>query len=168
MKLSAIKYKDGIAKGKQVKFGGLNRGLGASDGDIADMKNMTSDHAPLLATRAPRAKLMLDAGGGQVTALYSHEELCWVRGTGFYYNGALKGTVTAGEKVFAAMGDFIIILPDKAYYNVYSGKFGSMEAKWAGASLTFTNGLLFDEPAECNTIQASGVTGQTISMLATR
>ena len=160
MKLNPMVFKDGITKGKQVKFGGLNRGLGATDGDLADMRNLTSDHTPLLATRAPRALLDIeDPSGGTetITAIYSHDELCWVRGTGFYYGGELMGTVTPGAKVWASMGDFIIILPDKAYYNVWSGKFGSLESVWTGTSLTFTNGLLFEEPAEANTLQATGV-----------
>ncbi|MCL1819424.1 MAG: hypothetical protein FWG36_02065 [Oscillospiraceae bacterium] len=154
MKLSSVKYADGITKGKQTKFGGLNHNLGAGDGELWDMRNMTSDHYPLLASRAPR---MLYKTLENPNGLFSWKELCWVDGTGFYYGGELKGAVTAGEKTFAALGVYIVILPDKAYYNTLDGKFGSLESVWEGTSLTFTNGLLFDEDAEANTLRAAGV-----------
>lgn len=154
MKLPSVLYADGIKKGKQVKFGGLNHNLGAGDGELWDMRNLTSDYYPLLATRAPRRlyKTLGDAGG-----LFCWEKLCWTDGTGFYYGGERKGTVTAGQKTFAALGAYIVIFPDKAWYNTLTGEFGSLEATWSGSSLTFTNGKLYEEDAEANCIQASGV-----------
>ena len=50
-----------------------------------------------------------------------------------------------------------MIFPDKAYYNTLTGEFGSLESAWSGSSLTFTNGKLYDEEADANCIQASGV-----------
>jgi hypothetical protein len=122
------------------------------------MRNLTSDHMPLLATRAPRALYKtLTAPGG----LYAWEKLCWVDGDGFFVDGERKGTVTAGQKTFAALGAYIIILPDKAYYNTDNGEFGSIESAWQGNSLTLTNGRLFDEEADANTIHAAGVDWNT-------
>jgi hypothetical protein len=154
MKLPDVKFADGITKGQQVQFGGLSHSPAAGDGALWDMRNLTSDCAPLLATRQKRRlyKTLTDAGG-----LFSWEGLCWTEGTGFYFRGELKGTVTAGPKTFAALGVFIVILPDKAWYNTLTDTFGSMEAEWRGASLTFTNGKLFEEDAEANTLQADGV-----------
>ena len=154
MRLPAIAVSDGIKTVTQTEFKGLNRNLGAKDGEIWDMENLTSDYYPLIAPR-PQRRLYktLTAPGG----LYCWEKLAWVDGTSFYYDGAAKGTVTAGQKTFAALGAYIVILPDKAYYNTYTGEFGSMEASWSGGSLTFTNGLLFEEAAEANCIEAAGV-----------
>ena len=154
MKLPSVQYADGIKKGRQVQFGGLNHNLGAADGELWDMRNLTSDYFPLLATRAPRRlyKTLGDAGG-----LFCWEKLCWTDGAGFYYDGERKGTVTAGQKTFAALGAYIVIFPDKAWYNTLTGEFGSLEATWSGSSLTFTNGKLYEEDAEANCIQASGV-----------
>jgi len=154
MKLPSMKYADGIVKGQQVKFGGLNHNLGAGDGELWDMRNLTSDYYPLLATRAPRRlyKTLDDAGG-----LFSWEELCWVDGDGFFYAGERKGTVTSGKKTFAALGAYVVIFPDKAFYNVLTGEFGSLEALWSGGQLTFTNGKLYEEAAEANTLQCPGV-----------
>lgn len=154
MKLPSMRYAGGIRKGRQVKFGGLDHNLGAGDGTLWAMRNLTGDYYPLLATRAPRQryKALKDAGG-----IFAWEELCWTEGDGFYYAGARKGTVTKGKKTFAALGAYIVILPDKAFYNVLTGEFGHLEATWSGKKLTFTNGRLYEEEAEANTIQCAGV-----------
>ena len=154
MKLPSLVYADGIQKGQQVKFGGLNHNLGAGDGELWDMRNLTSDYYPLLATRGRRMlyKTLAEPGG-----LFSWGGLAWVDGTGFYFNGERKGTVAAGQKSFAALGAYIIIWPDKAWYNTLTGEFGQLEAAWSGTSLTFTNGKLYEEDADANCIQASGV-----------
>ncbi len=154
MKLSSLPYSDGITKTQQVQFGGLNHTLGAEDGELWDMRNLTSDYYPLLASRQERMlfRTLTEPGG-----LFSWDALCWVDGTDFYYDGEIKGTVTAGEKTFTALGAYIVILPDKAYYNTAADEFGSLESTWSGDSLTFTNGLLYEEEAECNTLYCEGV-----------
>lgn len=154
MELPNMKYADKLTKGKQLRFRGLNHTIGARDGEIWDMMNMTGDHAPVLATRAKRMLYRtLTAPGG----LYSLEGLAWVDGTGFYYKGELKGQVTQGQKTFGALGKNIIILPDKCYYNVETDTFGSLESRWSGESLTFTNGKLYGVDADANTVQCEGV-----------
>lgn len=154
MRLPNVKYSDGIKKGKQVKFYGLNHTEGARDGDIWDMQNMTGDYYPVLATRAKRylyRKLEQPGGIGCWDKLY------WVDGDKFYYDGVEKGTVTVGEKTFGALGGYVVILPDKCYYNIVTGEFGCLEATWTGEKLTFTNGLLYEEEADANAIYCEGV-----------
>lgn len=154
MELPNMKYADKLTKGKQVRFRGLNHTIGARDGEIWDMKNMTGDHAPVLSTRARRMLYKtLEKPGG----LYAWEGLAWVDGTGFYYKGEWKGTVSEGLKHFGSLGSKIVILPDKCYYDVASDTFGSMESMWEGETLTFTNGKLYGVHADANTIQAEGV-----------
>lgn len=154
MKLPSMKYSDGLRKTTQVKFGGMNHSTGADDGEIWDMMNMTSDHYPVLATRGKRR---LFQTLGEPGGLFCWEGLCWVDGDKFYYQNAVKGTVTKGQKYFSSLGPYIVILPDKCYYNVDTDTFGAMEARWTGESLTFTNGLLYEESAEANTIRCEGV-----------
>lgn len=155
MKLPNLIYADGIRKSQQVKFGGLNHNLGAGDGELWDMRNLTGDLYPLLAVRAPRRRYRTLEGvpGG----LFAWDGLAWVDGTGFFFGGERKGTVTEGRKQFAALGAYIVIWPDKAWYNTLTGEFGSLEAAWSGGSLTFTNGRLYEEDADANCIQAAGV-----------
>lgn len=154
MRLPTIAVADGIKTSHQTEFGGLNHNKGAKDGELWDMKNLTSDYHPLIATRPQRRlyKTLTNPGG-----LYCWEKLCWVDGTTFYYDGEAKGTVTAGQKEFSALGVYIIIMPDKAYYNTYSGEFGSLESSWEGTSLTFTNGQLYGDEVDANCIEAAGV-----------
>lgn len=154
MKLPSIVYQDGIRKGTQVKFGGLNHNLGAGDGELWDMRNLTSDYYPLLASRGKRRLFRtLTKGNG----LFSWDALAWADGTKFFYGGIERGSVEDSEKTFCALGAYLIILPDKKYYNTLTGEFGSLESEWAGTSLTFTNGKLFEEEAKANTIQCAGV-----------
>ena len=154
MRLPQVSYADGIKTAKQDEFAGLNHNLGAKDGELWDMRNLCSDYSPLLATRSRRMlyKTLQDPGG-----LFCWDKLCWVDGTTFYYDGVAKGTVTASRKTFTALGAYIVIFPDKAYYNTAADEFGNLEATWTGASLTFTNGKLYEEDAEANCIQAEGV-----------
>lgn len=154
MKLPNLKYTDRISKTKQIKFGGLNHTLGAKDGELWDMRNLTADHAPLLATREKRHLWRkLEEPGG----IFSWDGMYWVDGTGFYYNGERKGTVTEGKKQFASMGAYIVILPDKCCYNRVTDEYKSMEAKWHGDSLIFTGGELFEKGMAANAIRCEGV-----------
>lgn len=154
MRLPSLSYSDGIKKGKQIKFYGLNHTEGARDGDIWDMQNMTGDHYPILSTREKRYLYRsLKAPGG----LGCWDKLYWVDGDKFYYDGEEKGNVTPGEKSFGALGAYVVILPDKCWYNILTGEFGSLEAAWTGEKLIFTNGLLYEEAAEANTIYCAGV-----------
>lgn len=154
MRLPDMVYSDRITKSKQIKFGGLNRSVGAGDGELQAMRNLTSDHYPLLAVRAQRRFYRkLDNPGG----IFSWEGLCWVQGTDFYFRGEKKGEVSTGEKQFASMGPWIVVLPDKCCYNVDTDTFKQMEATWTGASLTFCNGLLFGEETAANCVTCAGV-----------
>lgn len=150
--LPKMVYKDGIRKYTQVRFGGYNHRLSAQDGELWDMENLTSDHYPLLAPRKRRYIL------GQVTdptGFYAHDGLYWTAGTGFYENGTLKGTVTAGKKRFAVLGACLVILPDKKYYNRLTGEFGNIEASQT-ANFSIQDGEYAGKPAEGNTIYGPG------------
>lgn len=149
MQLPSMRYAEKYGKGTQVRFRGLKHRLGAGDGELWDMQNMTGDHYPLLATRSKRRKYktLTNPGG-----LFCLEGLCWIADGTFYYKGEAKGNVTEGLKNFAAIGNNVVILPDKCYYNISTDTFGSMESKWAGLTLSFGNGKLFGEDADANMV----------------
>ena len=73
---------------------------GAGDGTLWDMKNLTSDLAPLLSARRPRYLVETLA---KPNGLYAKDGLYWVDGTGFYSEGEKKGDVADGRKQFAAL-----------------------------------------------------------------
>ncbi len=152
------RFSDQIRGSVQTRFGGLHRSPAAGDGDLYDMRNLTGALYPLLSTRQKRRVIgSLTAPGG----LIDWGELAWVDGTGFYYGGQVKGTVTAGEKTLAAMGAYILIFPDKAYYNILTNEFGSLEARWTGSSLVFSDGTIYGVAAKANCITVpSGMGGE--------
>ena len=101
MSLPSVSYGSGIGKWQQTQFRGYNHNLAAMDGEIYDMKNMSSNLAPLLSTRPPRyiTRTLTKANG-----LYANDGLYWVDGTGFYADGTLRGTVTDSRKQFTGIG----------------------------------------------------------------
>jgi len=154
MKLPAMVYADEPAKTQQIRFKGYNHTYAAGDGELYNMENLCGLEYPVLSTRPKRRLLtMLTTPNG----LFGKDKLCWVDGTSFCYDGVMKGTVADSRKTFAAIGPYIIILPDKKYYNTTSDEFGDLESTWSGG-VTFRDGTLYGETAEANTIYAAGVT----------
>lgn len=112
-------------------FSGLNHNLRIMDSEFYDMKNMSSALLPVMSSREKRRKLRsLSSPNG----LFAHEKLCWVDGGSFYYDGVVKGAVTDSEKRFVRMGAYVLIWPDKKYYNTHTGEFGSLEAQYTSSS----------------------------------
>ncbi len=105
-------------------FGGYNHNPVIAANEFYDMRNMSSDGWPLLCPREARRKVRtLEKPNG----LCANEKLAWVDGTGFYYDGQKYGTVADSKKQFVNMGAYILIWPDKAYFNTKTHEFGSME-----------------------------------------
>lgn len=118
-------------------FKGYNHNLVIGDSELYDTTNMTLDFYPALSPRAKRGKVLTFAGTPY--GLISKEYLAWVDGTGFYYNNVLKGMVAASEKKMVVMGAYILIFPDKKYYNTETGVFGDLEnTVVAAGTKTFT------------------------------
>lgn len=144
--------RDGITMRKQVQFGGYNHTPGAANGELWDMENMSGDLYPLL---SPRAKRWLCGKVEKPNGFYAHDGLFWVDGTGFYADGEKKGEVSDSRKVFASLGAYVVIFPDKAWYNRLTGEFDTLEAEWEG-DCTVQDGTYAGEEAEANTIYAQG------------
>ena len=151
MKLPSMPYGNSLRTETQTAFTGYDHNPGAGDGAIYDMQNLTGRYYPLLATRPKRAlvRTIADPNG-----LFGYDGLCWVDGTGFYYNGTSKGTVADSKKQFAALGTKLLIFPDKKYYDSSDDTFGSLEATYVSAvgGVTFADGTLYGEDAEGNTL----------------
>lgn len=106
-------------------FRGYDHNLRVAAGAFYDMRNMTGTLLPVMASRPPRRRLRrLERPNG----LFAHDWLCWVDGTDFVFDGAVVGQVTDGPKKFVRMGAYVLIWPDKAYYNTSTGEFGNLGA----------------------------------------
>ncbi len=120
-------------------FAGYNHNLRIADGEFFDTWNLTNDSYPLLSSRKKRGLFKeLTAGQG----LIEKDALCYVDDGTLYVN-ELATSITglsAGEKQLVSMGAYIVIFPDKVYYNTADPTdYGSMEASWQSTgTVTYT------------------------------
>lgn len=124
-------------------FGGYNHRLSCQEGQFYDMKNMTSEYYPILSPRKNRGvvKKMNNPLG-----ILDKEELMWIDNGKLYVNGVevtMNGVniSTDTRKTMAKMGAYVIIMPDKIWYNADNGECGYMEASYTcnkGSEVTFS------------------------------
>ena len=156
MKLPDMKYAERTSKGNQTKFGGLNHTMGAGDGEIWDMRNLTSDHAPVLSTRTKRYlyKRLTNPGG-----IFSWDKMCWIEDGYLYYDGnRISHDLGLGKKRFVGINKTIVVMPNKFFFNTETEETGFLGADWGSdAGVIFGNGMLFGEPASANMIRCEGV-----------
>jgi hypothetical protein len=114
-------------------FRGYNHNLRINGNEFFDMKNMTSDHYPVLAPRKGRGTYAKPASP---QALIAKDQVCYVDGENFVIgNDAISiGLSTAPDKCpkqLVSMGAYVIILPDKKYINTMNPEeYGDVEAKF--------------------------------------
>ena len=101
-------------KSTMVDFKGYNHKLFIADGEFYDMKNMTADYYPLLSPRKPRGthQFLVKPNG-----LFAKEKLIWADGTAVYFDGGKILDVEDSSKQFSSMGAYLLVFPDKLYYN---------------------------------------------------
>lgn len=112
-------------------FNGYNHNIRIQDSEMFDTENLTADYYPLLASRKLRAlKKTMTAPGG----LLEKDALCYVDNGTLYVNHnptAVTG-LSAGEKRMVSMGAYVLIFPDKVYYNTEDPTdTGMMEASYS-------------------------------------
>lgn len=100
-------------------FRGYNHNARISDGEFYDMRNLTSDVAPVL---SPRKERGLYLQTGNVQGMIAKDSLCYIDGSCFVMNAYRvdMGLSTEEEdcpKKLISMGAYVIILPDKKYIN---------------------------------------------------
>ena len=135
IKLPALTNLKDVGTAQIIKFGGINRSMLQTSGELKDSRGLSSALFPALSQRASREKL---TGYTAPTAIFAKGKLCVADGTNFLYDGAVKGTVTAGEKLFAAVNTKIVIFPDKKYYDTAADVFGDLECTYVSAAGTLT------------------------------
>jgi hypothetical protein len=124
-------------------FGGYNHQLSCQEGQFYDMKNMTSQYFPILSPRQNRGIVKQFA---MPQGILDKEDLMWIDDGKLYLNGeekTLNGVTISseGKKTLAKMGAYVIIMPDKIWYNVDKNECGYMEHKniiASGNQISFT------------------------------
>lgn len=112
-------------------FRGYNHNLRINDGEWFDCKNLSLDSFPVMSGRRKR---------GTVSSLVSpqgilaKDKLAYVDGSTLYYDGLPVEGITLSTaaymqpKTLLSMGAYILIWPDKVYYNTQDADdYGSME-----------------------------------------
>lgn len=129
--LPSLTKQEQLVKQQVVQFAGYDHNAVPRDGYLYDMKNLSGDLYPVLSPRRGRTLVRAIA---KPNGLFAAGRLCWVDGTEFFYDGVKKGTVADGKKSFARLGAWVLIFPDKAYYNTATDTFGALEARWSGTA----------------------------------
>lgn len=125
-------------------FFGLNKGLSISEGEFADMKNLSPDQFPVLTTRQKRAEVEWREG---VTTfenpqgMIGTDKLVIADNGKVYVDGEeIKGITLSTEesmqpKHMVGMGAYVCIWPDKKYIHIHNPEdCGDMGSTWAAES----------------------------------
>ena len=118
-------------------FSGYNHNVRIQENEFYDMKNLTSDQAPVL---APRKQRGLYVTGTNVQGLIAKDSLCYIDGTEFVINEyridmGLSTEEDMCPKQLISMGAYVIILPDKKYFNTADfSDYGQIEAEYTTAT----------------------------------
>ena len=118
-------------------FKGYNHNLRIGEGEFYDMKNMTSDYAPVL---SPRGKRGVYAENVNPQGMIAKDALCYVDGADFVMNEyhVPMGLSTAEKdcpKQLVSMGAYVIIMPDKKWVNTLDlSEYGNIEASFTTSS----------------------------------
>ena len=111
-------------------FRGYDHRLRIPDGAFYETENLSGEQYPMASSRKPRGRIAVLSGPG---GLLEKDAPCWVAGGTLYVNGlatALTG-LTPGEKQLVSMGAYVLVFPDKVYYNTADpADHGSMEASY--------------------------------------
>jgi hypothetical protein len=127
MLLPKAKTKLHPGKVQVIEFKGYDCQSLIDDGQMREMKNLTSDEYPCIYQRRQRG-MYSETYANPANIMTRKEKLCVVDGRRFYYDGQLRGMLDLdGEKHIAAINTKICIFPDKKYYDTTNGKFSSLE-----------------------------------------
>ena len=142
-----------------VSFQGINYGEGTKDGEFSETKNISTAKFPCVSQRSGR---MQEGTYSNPSTLHAKDGLVVIEGTNVVYNGAVVGTVSAGRKQIATVGNYILIFPDKAFYNVETKEFGSMEAIASGTGYVFTDSTITGSGFNFHVGDAVTISGCTV------
>lgn len=99
-------------------FGGYDHRVRSSENSFYEMENLTGDRYPALSPRAKRGKRALPGGVKRVQAMLSGPKLSYIADNKLYVDDEPVLELGPEEpKQMVRMGAYIIVFPDKVYYN---------------------------------------------------
>lgn len=134
--LPILRGDSGNSKKYVVSFKGLNLGEAHQEGEFSACENLSSALAPCMSQRYARVK---EGSYVSPSTLHAKDGLLVIDETRVLYQGQEVGQVTAGKKQTATVGNYVVIFPDRVYYNTVTKEFGRMEAEHKSSGLVFTD-----------------------------
>lgn len=125
MRLPFMNYQSRAAQKQLGTFLGYNHRTIIGENEFHDMKNMSGHEYPAITTRKARGNPIKTIA--KPNGLFYKNGFLYVDGTGLFYKDSHVGTVTDSEKQMVGMGAYVLIWPDKVYFNTHKNEFGPME-----------------------------------------
>lgn len=98
------------------EFRGYNKALEIAEGEWSAEQNLTAEHYPVFSTRGKRSygAAIAEPGG-----IITKDAMAWVDGHSLCYGGEKIAdlVLTGGEKQLISMGAYLLIWPDKVWFN---------------------------------------------------
>lgn len=126
MKLPSMKYSSGNMKQNLSVFGGLNRRIGAGDGELINCEGLGATSYPALSPRAGRGVYNTYASPTDIYEWDGHVVVA--DGYNLLLDGKVVGNVSEGKKQFAVVNTRLVVWPDKVYYDFEDNSFHHMDA----------------------------------------
>lgn len=120
-----------VSKEMTNTFGGYVHKDTINEGEFYDTKNITTEFFPLIASRHKRGILKTFTN---LQGIIDKDTLAWVDNGQLYINNVQKALATGvtlsttGGKQLCKMGAYIVIFPDKVWYNTKDDTSGYMDA----------------------------------------
>ena len=130
MRLPYAKHTGSPAQIRTIDFRGYNVRPIIEDGQMRDMRNLSSDGYPNMTQRKMR-RVVADKYAAPSSLASRKEKLVVVDGSALYYDGMKVGDLTVGEKQIASINSKICIFPDKKYYDTVEQEFGDLDAAFS-------------------------------------
>lgn len=138
-----------IDKGRDMisRFGGYNHNLSINPDEFFDEQNMTSDYYPALSPRKRRGNIATYDQNTIVSGFgIFGDNFYMVADNQFVFNNAIVNNFELAQREptdpprqFVHMGAYILIFPDKMFYNTADGTRGSLDAHYTSAgNVTYT------------------------------
>ena len=148
MTLPKLPHTGGAARLPLLRFYGLDRRAGAGNGAICDMTNMSGADVPVLASRPKRKSVRAQT---KPHGLFAAGALFEADGTVLRRDGVSVGTVTDTDKTFAALGERVLVFPDKKLWTA-AGGLQDLGATYTASGLVFSDGSYAGVSAEKNSV----------------
>lgn len=153
-------------------FLGYNHNLRIGDSEFYDMKNMTSDHYPVL---TPRKRRGVYGTTTSANGLIAKDSLCYVDGSVFVIGEdrvdmGLSTKSADCPKSLISMGAYVIIMPDRKYINTIKNgtqyEHGNIDATFTTTTdVTFTLCTVTGDAYEKATVSATAPKSPTDNQL---